>query len=144
MKIVKKGDKVKVEYTGKLEDGTVFDSSDKHGSLLEFTVGEGQLIKGFDEALLGMHAGEIKEIKLDPKNAYGEYNPEFVKELPKEYFPQDQEIEPGMVFSIRLQDGHRVPMRIIDVSDETVTIDLNPPLTGKTLFFKIKLVEIAG
>lgn len=144
MKMVKKGDKVKVEYIGKLEDGTVFDSSDKHGSLLEFTVGEGQLIKGFDEALLGMQAGEIKEIKLDPKNAYGEYNPDFVKELPKEYFPENQEIEPGMVFSIRLQDGHQVPMRIIEVSDETVTIDLNPPLTGKTLIFEIKLVEIAS
>ncbi|MFO7678217.1 MAG: peptidylprolyl isomerase [Thermoplasmatota archaeon] len=143
-KMVKKGDKVKVEYVGKLEDGTVFDSSDKHGSLLEFRVGEGQLIKGLDDALLGMQPGETKNIKLDPKNAYGEYNPDFVKELPREYFPQDQEIEPGMVFTIRLQDGHRVAMRIINVSDNTVTIDLNPPLTGKTLIFKIKLVEIAS
>ncbi|RLF51298.1 MAG: peptidylprolyl isomerase [Thermoplasmata archaeon] len=143
MKTVKKGDRVKVEYVGTLEDGTIFDSSDRHETPLEFTVGAGELIKGFDDAVVGMKKDEEKEVKIEPKDAYGEHNPEFVKEMPREYFPEDREIKPGMVFLINLQDGRQIPVRVSKVSDDTVTIDLNPPLAGKTLFFKIKVVEIA-
>ena len=143
LKTVKKGDKVKVEYVGKLEDGTVFDSSDKHDAPLEFIVGEGQLIKGFDNALVGMEKGEEKEIKLEPKDAYGEYNPELVKEMPRECFPQDKEIEAGMAFVMNLQDGRKALIRIAEVKEETITIDLNPPLAGKILLFKIKVVDIS-
>ena len=143
LKTVKKGDKVKVEYVGKLEDGTVFDSSDKHDAPLEFIVGEGQLIKGFDNALVGMEEGEEKEIRLEPKDAYGEYNPELVKEMPRECFPQDKEIEAGMAFVMNLQDGRKALIRIAEVKEETITIDLNPPLAGKILLFKIKVVDIS-
>lgn len=143
MKAVKKGDKVKVEYVGKLEDGTVFDSSDKHEAPLEFIVGAGQLIKGFDDALVGMQVGEEKEIKLEPKDAYGEYNPNLVKEMPRDCFPQDKEIEAGMVFVMNLQDGRKALIRIAEVTEETITIDLNPPLAGKILLFKIKVVNIS-
>lgn len=143
MTIVKKGSKVKVEYVGTLEDGTVFDSTEKLGAPLEFEAGAGQLIKGFDEAVLGMEKGEEKEIKLGPKDAYGEHNPELIRELPKNCFPEDQEIQPGMVFMMGLKDGRQIPVRISQVSDETVTVDLNPPLVGKTLIFKLKIVDIA-
>ena len=143
MTIVKKGNKVKVEYVGTLEDGTVFDSSEKIGTPLEFEAGAGKLIKGFDDAVLGMKQGEEKEIKIAPKDAYGEYNPELVKEIPKDCFPQDQDIQPGMVFMMGLQSGRQIPVRISQVSNDTITVDLNPPLVGKTLIFKIKVVDIA-
>jgi len=142
MMVVKKGDKVKVEYTGTLEDGTVFDSSDNHDAPLEFEVGSGQIIKGFDEAVVGMEKGEEKEMTLKPEEAYGDYNPELVKELPKENIPEDQEIKPGMTLVMALPDGRQMPLRVTKVTEEAITIDLNPPLAGKTLIFKIKLVEI--
>ena len=144
MKVVAKGSKIKVEYTGKLEDGTVFDSSEKHNSPLEFVVGEGQLIKGFDNAVVGMKMGEEKEIKLPPEEAYGPHNPEFVKDMPKNMFPEDQDIQPGMIFMVDLQDGRQLPVTVTKVTEENVTVDLNPPLAGKTLIFKIKIVDIAG
>ena len=143
MKVVAKGNKIKVEYTGTLEDGTVFDSSKKHNSPLEFIVGEGQLIKGFDDAVIGMKIGEEKEITLPPEEAYGQHNPEFVRDMPKNMFPENQEIKPGMIFMVDLQDGRQLPVRVTNVTEENVTIDLNPPLAGKTLIFKIKIVEIA-
>jgi len=143
LKVVIKGSKIKVEYVGTLEDGTVFDSSEKHNSPLEFIVGEGQLIKGFDDAVVGMKVGEEKEVKLLPEDAYGPHNPEFVRDMPKDMFPKDQEIKPGMIFMVDLQDGRQLPVRVTKVSDEQVTIDLNPPLAGKTLIFKIKVVDIA-
>lgn len=142
MKIAKKGDNVKVEYVGTLEDGTVFDSSENHEAPLEFTVGNGQIIKGFDEALIGMKIGDEKEVKLAPKDAYGDYNPELVRDIPKEIFPENQEVKVGMVFMMNLPDGRQVPVKISDVSNGTVTVDLNPLLAGKTLIFKIKLLEI--
>ena len=142
MKVVAKGNKIKVEYTGTLEDGTVFDSSEKHNSPLEFVVGEQQVIKGFDDAVVGMKIGDEKEIKLLPEEAYGKHNPEFVRDMPKNMFPEDQEIKPGMIFMVDLQDGRQIPVRVTKISDESVTIDLNPPLAGKTLIFKIKIVDI--
>jgi len=143
LKTVEKGSKVKVEYVGSLEDGTIFDSSEKHNSPLEFVVGERQVIKGFDDAVVGMKIGEEKEIKLLPEEAYGNHNPEFVRDMPKNMFPEDQEIQPGMIFMVDLQDGRQLPVRVAKVTDEFVTIDLNPPLAGKTLIFKIKIVDIA-
>ncbi len=98
MTVVKKGDKVKVEYVGSLEDRTIFDSSAQHEEPLEFTAGTGQLIKGFDDAVLGMNIGEEKQITIEPQDGYGEHNPELIKELPRNCFPADQEIKPGMVF----------------------------------------------
>jgi FKBP-type peptidyl-prolyl cis-trans isomerase 2 len=144
LQVVKKGDKVKVEYTGTLEDGSVFDSSDKHDAPIEFTVGSGQLIKGFEDAVIGMKVGEEKEIKLPPEEAYGPHNPELVKDMPKDVFPENQDIQPGMIFLVSLQDGRQIPVWISKISEDSVTVDLNPPLAGKTLTFKIKIVEIAA
>ena len=138
MKTAEKGNKVKVEYVGTLEDGTVFDSSENHGSPLEFEVGAGQLIKGFDNAVIGMKEGEEKEIKIPPEEAYGNHNPDLLKDIPKKMFPEDQELKIGMFFMIDLQDGRKTPVRVNEISEENVTVDFNPPLAGKTLIFKIK------
>jgi peptidylprolyl isomerase len=142
MVCVKKGDKVKVEYIGMLEDGTIFDSSEKHNTPLEFIAGGGQLIKGFENAVIGMNIGEEKEIKIPPEEAYGMRNPDFVKEVPRGCFPPDQEVAPGMVFVMKMENGRQIPLRITLVSEDKVTVDLNPPLAGKTLIFKIKLLDI--
>lgn len=144
MECVKKGDKVKVEYEGCLEDGTVFDSSEKHDAPLEFTVGSGQLIQGFDEAVVGMKEGEEKEVNVPPEKGYGHHRDELVKELPRNYFPQDKEIKPGMAFNMKMQDGNQLLIRVSNVTNETITVDLNPPLAGQTLKFRIKLLSIAS
>ncbi len=142
MSTVKKGDKIKLEYEGVLEDGTVFDSSDLKGCPLEFKVGSGQLLRKLEDAIIGMNIGEEKEIVLSPDDAYGEHKSEFLKEISKNYFPADQEIEPGTFFMMVMQDGRQTPVRINSVSGDIVTIDLNHPLAGKTLIFKIKVIEI--
>ena len=139
--VAKIGSKVKVEYAGTLEDGTVFDSSEKHGKPLEFEIGSGQVIKGFEDAVVGMSEGQEKDISLRPSQAYGDRNPDLVKKVPRHKIPQ--EITAGMMLVMKLQNGMDIPAKIIDVSNETVTIDLNPPLAGKTLNFKVKVVEIA-
>jgi len=144
METVQEGDTITVEYEGRLEDGTVFDSSDKHEEPLQFTVGEGKIIKGFDQAVVGMKVGEEKEVTVPPDQAYGQHNPELVRDLPKNVFPEDQEIQRGMVFMMSLPDGRQVPVRIAEVGDEQVKVDLNSPLAGKTLTFTIKVVSIAS
>ena len=144
VQVVKKGDKIKVEYTGTLEDGSIFDSSDKHDAPIEFTVGSGKLIKGFENAVIGMKLGEEKEIKIPPEEAYGPHNPEFVKDMPRNIFPENKQIQIGMVFQVSLQSGRQIPVWISKISENSVTVDLNPPLAGKTLIFKIKIVEIAA
>lgn len=144
METVQEGDTITVEYEGRLEDGTVFDSSDKHEEPLQFTVGEGKIIKGFDQAVVGMKVGEKKEVTVPPDQAYGQHNPELVRDLPKNVFPEDQEIQRGMVFMMSLPDGRQVPVRIAEVGDEQVKVDLNSPLAGKTLTFTIKVVSIAS
>lgn len=144
MDTVKEGDTITVEYEGRLEDGTVFDSSDKHEEPLQFTVGEGKIIKGFDQAVLGMKVGEEKEVTVPPEQAYGQHNPELVRDLPRNVFPEDQEIQRGMVFMMSLPDGRQVPVRIAEVGEEQVKVDLNSPLAGKTLKFTIKIVSIAS
>ncbi|RLE45883.1 peptidylprolyl isomerase [Candidatus Woesearchaeota archaeon] len=140
---IKKGDKIKVEYTGTLEDGTVFDSSEKQGKPLEFEVGSGQVIKGFDDAVIGMEKGETKQITLSSDQAYGEHRPELIKKVPRDQLPKGQEPKAGMFLMMRLPDGVQLPAKITEVSDKDVTIDLNHPLAGKSLNFKIRVVDIA-
>lgn len=140
---VEKGKKVKIEYTGKLDDGTVFDSSEKHGKPIEFEAGAGNVIPGFDNAVMGMEKGEEKEIKIKPEEGYGHPNPELVKKVPREQLPKDKELKPGMMLGVGLPTGQQIPAKITEVSDKEVTIDLNHPLAGKTLNFKIKVVEVA-
>jgi len=138
----KKGDKVQVEYEGRFEDGTVFDSSKTHGKALEVEVGAGKVIKGFDQALEGMKKGEEKEITLTPAEAYGEPNPELLKKIPKEQLPKEQEIKPGMMLLMGLPNGQQMPVKVAAVEEKEATLDLNHPLAGKKLIFKLKLVEI--
>jgi len=139
---IKKGDKIKVDYEGKLEDGIVFDSSEKAGKPLEFEVGSGQLIKGFDDTVIGMKKGEEKEVKLKPEDAYGQPNPQLLKKIPKEQLPADKELKPGMILGLSLPNGAKMPAIIKEVTDKEITLDLNHPLAGKTLTFKIKIIEI--
>ena len=140
---VKKGDKIKVEYEGRLEDGTVFDSSKTHGAPLEFEVGGRKVIKGFDDGVLGMEVGEEKEIRIEPKDAYGDRNPELIKKVPKDQLPKEHELKPGMMLLMGMPNGAQLPVTITEVGDKEVTLDLNHPLAGKTLIFKVKVVEIA-
>jgi len=138
---VKQGSKVKVEYTGKFDDGTVFDSSEKHGQALEFEIGKGMIIKGFESAVMEMKVGDEKDIKLEPKDAYGDVNPEMVKEVPKAQIPTEG-LKEGLTLVMKLPDGNQIPATIKEIGEEKVTIDLNHPLAGKTLNFNLKLVEI--
>jgi FKBP-type peptidyl-prolyl cis-trans isomerase 2 len=139
---IKKGDKIKVEYTGTFEDGKVFDSSEKHGKPLEFTVGAGQMIKGFDEAVIGMEKGEGKEITLQPQDAYGESRPEMIQKFPRDQFPKDNEPSVGMMLMLRTPEGQQMMATIKEVTDKEITLDLNHPMAGKVLNFKLKVVGI--
>lgn len=139
---IKTGDKVKIEYTGTLDDGVMFDSSADHGNPLEFEVGGGQVIKGFDDAVLGMKENEEKQFSILPVDAYGEHDPTLVQKVPREVFPQDAELVPGLLFEAGLPTGEKVPATITEVQGEIVTVDLNHPLAGKRLNFKIKVSAI--
>ncbi len=139
---VEKGNKIKVEYTGTFDDGTVFDSSEKHGQPLEFEVGAGMVIAGFDDAVMGMEVGDEKNVKIEAKDAYGEPNDQLKQVVPKDQLPKDQEPQVGMVLGIATPDGRQFPAKIVEVNDDSITIDLNHPLAGKNLNFKLKLVSI--
>jgi len=140
--MIQKGSKIKVHYTGTLEDGAVFDSSEGNEPL-EFEVGAGQLISGFDTAVIGMKQGEEKTVKIPPEQAYGNHEEGLTKKIPRESLPKERDPEVGMVLGLSTPDGQQIPTRIIEVTPTDVTIDLNHPLAGKTLNFKIRIVEIA-
>tara|TARA_Y100000310_G_scaffold70474_1_gene66141 strand:- start:2805 stop:3335 length:531 start_codon:yes stop_codon:yes gene_type:complete len=142
-KQVKPGDTVKVEYTGTLDDGSIFDTSEGRDPL-EFKVGEGQMIPGFDTAVIGMKIGQEKEIKLEPSEAYGDPNPALIQEVPRDDIPIEEELKPGTLLAVTVPNGNQVPATITEVTDETVTIDVNHPLAGQTLNFKIKVVDIVS
>ncbi len=136
------GDKVKIEYTGTLDDGTVFDSTSEHDAPLEFEIGSGQVIKGFDDAIIGMKEGEEKQISINPVDAYGEHDPTLIQKVPREIFPSDVEIIPGMLFEAGLPTGEKVPAMIKSIEETMIFVDLNHPLAGKKLNFKIRLSSI--
>jgi len=140
---IRQGSKVKVDYTGTFDDGKVFDASAQHGQPLEFEVGAKMIIPGFEKAVVGMKKGEEKNIHLEPCDAYGDINPEAVKKIPKEHLPKEQEPQAGMILLVNLPNGMQFPARIIEIGDKDVTIDLNHPLAGKCLNFKIKVVEVS-
>jgi len=139
---VEKGNQVVVEYTGTLEDGSVFDSTDEHnGEPLIFVTDSGMMIPGFDDAVIGMEVGEEKEITLEPKDAYGDYDERAVQKVPKSNFPKNFNPETGMMLQLGTPDGHRFVARVAEVEDDTVTLDMNHELAGKVLNFKIKMLE---
>lgn len=143
MTTLKNGDTVKVHYTGTLDDGRVFDTS-KDRDPLEFKVGEGQIIPGFEQGVVGMEVGETRDIEVAPENAYGSRREELVMEVPVGEFPDHIEPEVGMQLQIKQQDGTPFGVVITDVADEAVTLDANHPLAGQTLYFQVELVEIAN
>ncbi len=137
----KKGDKVKIEYTGTLEDGTVFDSSKREGGEpIEFTIGEGKVLKPLEDAVIGMEKGEKKKIQIKADDGYGQKRPELEKKLSREQLPKDQEPKPGMQIILGLENGQQVPALITDVEEKEIAIDLNHPLAGKDLSFDIELL----
>ena len=141
---VKKGDKVKIEYEGTLDDGTVFDSSEKHGQPLEFEIGSGQVIPGFENAIIGMEKGKEKKIKIKPEEAYGEYKEELKKDIPRSIFPKEMELKPGKVVGLQTSEGMKIGAVIKEVKKDDVVVDLTHPMAGKTLNFRIKVLEIAS
>ena len=138
---ITKGNKVTLDYTGTLEDGTVFDSSETHGKPLECEAGAGQLIKGFDDALIGMEVGQEKEFTLKPEEAYGQINAEMVQKIPREKIPK--EAQEGAMLMMALPNGQQMPVKISKLDDKEATLDMNHPLAGKTLTFKIKIVKVS-
>jgi peptidylprolyl isomerase len=138
----KSGDTVKIHYIGKLSDGTVFDSS-VNREPLEFTLSQGQVIPGFDQAVVGMSLGETKTEIIPMAQAYGPYREDMVLEISKQQMPQDLQPEIGQQLQIQQPDGQTVPVMVTGVTDSTVTLDANHPLAGEDLTFEIQLVEIA-
>jgi peptidylprolyl isomerase len=137
----KNGDTVKVHYTGKLTTGDQFDSSAGREPL-EFTVGAGQMIKGFDLAIPGMKVGDKKTINIPAAEAYGERSDDALIEFPKENIPADMKLEPGMQLTLSNQHGQPVPVIVTEIKDDVVVLDANHFLAGKELVFDIELVSI--
>jgi peptidylprolyl isomerase len=136
------GDKVKVHYTGRLDDGTVFDSS-IISDPLEFTIGEREVIPGFEEAVIGMNPGESKTIRVPVDRAYGPHREDMIMEVEREKFPPEIEPEVGQQLEIRRREnGQTFPVTVTDVSESSVTLDANHHLAGKDLTFDIQLLEI--
>jgi peptidylprolyl isomerase len=141
---VKKGDAVSVKYEGLLEDGTVFESSEESG-IFEFKLGDGLAMPGFEQAIIGMEAGETKKIMMDPINAYGEYKKELIHTVKRSSWAKDAEIKPGIIVGMTMdRDGqeHKVPAMITATSGDEVTVDYNHPLAGKKVIYIITLEKI--
>jgi peptidylprolyl isomerase/FKBP-type peptidyl-prolyl cis-trans isomerase SlpA len=135
------GDEVQVHYTGKLEDGTVFDSSEE-GEPLSFTIGENRVIPGFEEAVTGMEPGDSKTTEVEPEQAYGEHRDDMVMEMERDQIPGEVDPEVGQQLQLRLENGQTVPVLITALGEETVTIDANHPLAGRKLIFEIEVVDV--
>ena len=145
----KTGDKVKVHYTGRLEGGEVFDSSDCReddcgcdSGPLEFTIGEGSVIPGFEQAIVGMVPGDTKTVVIPVDQAYGERMEQMVAVVDRKDLPADLVLEEGNQLEVTQEDGHVFPVIITEVTDSTVTLDANHPLAGRELTFDLRLVEI--
>lgn len=135
------GNTVKVHYTGKLDDGSVFDTS-TGSEPLEFTLGDGQLIAGFEEAVVGMSPGDTKTAQVPADEAYGEHDEDLVLQVQRSQFPAEIEPEVGQQLELRQENGQSFQVVVADVGDEVVTLDANHPLAGEDLTFDIELVEI--
>lgn len=137
------GDKVRIHYTGTLEDGEVFDSS-VGAEPLEFTVGGGEVIPGFDAAVTGMTPGERKTVTIPADEAYGPHREEMLLAVPRDQFPAEANPKVGDGLIVGTTDGQQIPVTIFALEEDTVVLDANHPLAGEALTFEIELVEIAG
>lgn len=140
-KVVETGDNIKVHYTGTLDDGSVFDSSEGREPLA-FTAGAGQMIKGFDAAVIGMKVGEVKTVTIPAEDAYGLHDDERVLTFPKDELPEGMDPKVNDRLALTQSDGRQVPVVVIEVTDEVLTVDANHELAGKDLTFEIELVEL--
>jgi len=137
----KAGDTVDVHYTGTLDDGVVFDSSVDREPL-SFAIGAGQVIAGFDRAVTGLKVGESRVEKIQPEDAYGIHRPDMIASLPREHFPDSSDVQVGQTLELHMEDGNVVHARVASTSTDTIDIDANHPLAGKTLTFEFELVKI--
>lgn len=142
MEAAKKGDRVKVHYTGKLQDGTVFDSSIDREPL-EFTLGDGNMIKGFDSAVQGLQKGEKVTAEIPSAEAYGDKKEDMFVEVPKSEVPENIKPVVGQQLQVQQANGQAMPVVVAEITEEKIVLDANHPLAGKDLTFEIELVEIA-
>jgi len=140
--IVQSGQKVSVHYRGTFDDGSEFDNSRNRGEVMQVEVGSGQLIAGFDTALLGMTVGEVKNIHLNVDEAYGPVDDDAVQEAPKNLFPPDFTFNAGEVVQGQASTGEPIIAMIVEEKESTVILDMNHPLAGKDLNFEIELLNI--
>lgn len=138
----KRGNAVKVHYVGKFEDGTVFDTS-REREPLPFTIGEGEVIPGFEEAVVGMNPGELKKVVIPAENAYGPRHEEMVLVVDRQNLPEGVDPQVGQQYQIPQSDGQSIVVTVTDASDSSVTLDGNHPLAGRALTFEIELLEVA-
>ena len=141
MSEVKNGDVVKVHYTGKVQDGEQFDSSVAKEPL-QFTVGAGQMIKGFDTGVVGMKVGDKKVVVISAEEGYGERSEEAMIEFPKENVPAEMNLEVGLSLTLQDQEGRPFPVTVTEIREDAVVLDANHFLAGKTLVFDIEMVEV--
>lgn len=143
MSIAQKGNTVKVHYTGKLTDGTVFDSSHNRKEPIEFTIGQQSMIAGFEKAVEGMSVGDTKTTEIPANEAYGEKKEEMIVKVPKAEIPANINPEVGQQLAMQGNNGQQIPVTVTEVSDGGITLDANHPLAGKDLIFELELVQIA-
>ena len=141
MSAAKSGDTVRIHYTGKLDDGTQFDSSEGRDPL-EFALGDSQVIPGFENAVEGMAVGDKKSVKIQPEEAYGPRHDQLIQDVPKNQLPEDMTPAVGMQLQTQNESGQVMRFSVTAVDEETITVDGNHPLAGKALNFDIELVEI--
>lgn len=135
------GDQVRVNYVGRFPDGSIFDSSEGHEPL-EFTVGAGEVISGFDQAVIGQSPGETRTVVVPPENGYGEHLPEMVAEVERKLIPDQEKLLLGSMLEVNLENGQSLEVQVVEISDTLVVLDGNHPLAGKELHFEIEMLEI--
>jgi peptidylprolyl isomerase len=138
----KPGDKLRLHYTGTLDDGTVFDTS-AGSEPLEFTLGAGEIIPGLDEGVTGMSVGETRSVRVEPADAYGEHDPDRVQAVPLSQVPEDIPTETGTQLQVQTSSGQVMNVTVAGKTDSDLLLDTNHPLAGKALTFDVELVEIA-
>ena len=136
------GDTVQIHYTGTLDDGSTFDSSEGREPL-SFTLGSGQVIQGFDDAVTGMEVGDNKTVRIPANEAYGEARDDLILEMPRDQVPPDVQLELGMQLSVQQQNGQAVPVTVVEITDDTVKLDANHALAGQALTFALELVAVS-
>jgi len=137
-----KGNHVRVEYEGFLDDGRVFDSTEQHGFPMKLTIGAGVYLDGLENALIGMKVDEVKTIHLSPSEAYGEHLPDRIETIDRKTLPSKSKLEEGTLIILTSSEGEETPAKIIDLTETEVTLDFNHPLAGIALNFRLTLLEI--